>query len=314
MPQFHTPVLTEQITALLQPKRGGVYLDATLGGGGHAVLLAERIGRDGVLIGIDRDPEAVEYAREKLKECPCRLILVEGNFRDVHSILDDAGIGRIDGAIADLGVSSHQLDSLRGFSFSDDQDLDMRMSPSQDILNAADVVNTYSEARLAEVIRNYGEERYARRIAKAIVKRRGIEPITRTRDLADIIVSAVPGRSRRGQEIHPATRTFQAIRIEVNGELGAIEAGIPAMVERLKVGGRICVVSFHSLEDRIVKRTLRRLAGYCECPPGLPECRCGVKRILKVITRKPVVPDAEEIASNPRCRSAKLRCAQRIAE
>lgn len=312
MLEFHRPVLLNETIALLDPKPGGVFLDATLGGGGHAAAILERISPNGILVGIDRDPEAIEYARQRLARYGQRVKFVQGDFRDVGSILASVGITELDGALFDLGVSSHQLESGRGFSFMRDEPLDMRMSPAEGTLSAADVVNTYTESDLAEIIRQYGEERYARRIARAIVERRKSAPIRTTAELVETILSAVGGKYR-GLDIHPATRTFQAIRIEVNKELEAIEAGVTGAIEHLKIGGRICVISFHSLEDRIVKKTFRKLSGHCECPPRAIKCECGARRILQVLTKKPVTPSEEEIAENPRSRSAKLRCAERVA-
>jgi 16S rRNA (cytosine1402-N4)-methyltransferase len=309
MPEVHKPVLLNEVIASLDPRVGGVFLDATVGDGGHAVELLKRIGPTGTLVGVDRDPEAIEHAAKRLASYGDRVRLRQGNFRDIASILAQAGVSETDGALFDLGVSSRQLDTDRGFSFSRDEKLDMRMDPSEQTPTAADIVNQYSEAELADVIRNYGEERYAGRVARSIVRAR---PIGTTRELADAVVAAV-GSRYRGQNIHPATRSFQAIRIAVNGELEAVAVGVPAAVEMLKVGGRIAVISFHSLEDRIVKQAFRRLSGHCECPPRLPECRCGAKQILRVLTRKPVVPSSEEIEDNPRSRSAKLRCAERTS-
>lgn len=313
LPEFHKPVLVNQTIALLDPREGGVFVDATLGGGGHAARILEKIGPNGVLIGIDRDPDAIEHSRERLKQYGSRLRLVQGDFEDIESILASEGVNEIDGVIFDFGVSSHMLDSERGFTFQRDEELDMRMNPAQIGPSARDIVNLYGESDLADIIHLYGEERFARRIARVIVERRQKAPITRTRELADIICSAV-GREYRGQDIHPATRTFQAIRIEVNRELKAIESALPAAVKALKVGGRVCAISFHSLEDRIVKNTFRRLSGRCECPPRLPECRCGARKMLWIITRKPILPDADEVANNVRARSAKLRCAERSYE
>ncbi len=312
MREYHRPVLISETIALLDPREGGVFLDATLGGGGHSAELLERIGPTGRLIGVDRDPDALEYARERLKDHEDRATLVQGNFRDIGAILGSAGIGELDGAVFDLGVSSHQLDSQRGFSFMRDEPLDMRMSPSEGEPSAADVVNRYSEADLADLIYNYGEERYSRRLARSIVERRQRAPIKTTGELVNVIVSAV-GRKYHGQDIHPATRTFQAIRIEVNRELDAVEVGVASAIDALRIGGRICVISFHSLEDRIVKQLFRKFSGRCECPPRLPECRCGAREILKILTRKPVTPSPEEIRDNPRSRSSKLRCAQRVS-
>ncbi len=311
MPTFHRPVLKHEIITLLEPKPGGTWLDATLGGGGLGAEILERTGPDGLLLGIDRDPEAVEYAKNQLALYGDRARIVKGDFRNLASILASLGIEKIDGAVYDLGVSSHQLDSNRGFSYQRDEALSMKMDPAEDTPDAADIVNSYSQAELADLIRRYGQERYARRIARAIVERREIAPITRTGELVDVIVSAV-GAAYRGQQIHPAARSSQAIRIKVNRELEAIEAGLPAAIEALKEGGRVCVVSFHSLEDRIVKSIFRRFSGKCECPPRLPECNCGAKRLVRLINRKPVVPTEEEIRANVRSRSAKLRCAERV--
>jgi 16S rRNA (cytosine1402-N4)-methyltransferase len=309
MPEYHRAVLLNETIALLDPKQGGTYLDATLGGGGHSAEIAKRIGPSGTLIAIDRDWEAIEHASKRLDDFAGSKIFVEANFRDLRSILDTQGISELDGALFDFGVSSHQVDSARGFTFSREEPLDMRMG--RDARSAARIVNEYAEFDLARVIRDYGEERYGRRIAKAIVERRANKPIRTTTELAGIIVSAIPGGGR-WQDIHPATRTFQAIRIEANAELEAIEEAIPAAVGALKVGAVIVTISFHSLEDRIVKTIFRRLAGKCECPPRMPVCVCGATKLIKVLTSKPVTPSAEEIESNPRSRSAKLRAAVRI--
>ncbi|MCX6344508.1 MAG: 16S rRNA (cytosine(1402)-N(4))-methyltransferase RsmH [Armatimonadetes bacterium] len=312
MPDYHKPVLLNETITLLDPKEGGIFVDATLGGAGHAAAILEKIGPNGRLIGIDRDQEAIERSRERLKEFGDRAILVKGNFKDLNSILESVGISEIDGALFDLGVSSHQLDSERGFSFSRDEELDMRMSPQDEGPDAKHVVNDYSEVHLAELIYKYGDERYSRRIARMIVEKRWQAPITTTKELADIVTQAIPAQNR-WQDIHPATRTFQAIRIEVNKELEAVEVGVPAAIEALKIGGRVCVISFHSLEDRIVKQAFRRYAGHCECPPKLPICVCGAKKTVKILTGKPIISSAEEISGNPRSRSSKLRCAQKIS-
>ncbi len=309
MPEYHRPVLLNETIALLDPKQGGVYLDATLGGGGHSAEILKRIGPSGTLIGIDRDREAIEHASKRLEGFAGRRVFVEANFRDLRSILDSQGISELGGALFDFGVSSHQIDTPRGFTLSREEPLDMRMGT--DARSAAQIVNEYAESDLARVIRDYGEERYARRIAKAIVGQRANKPIRTTTELADIIVSAIPGGGR-WQDIHPATRTFQAIRIEANAELEAIEAAIPAAVDALKVGGVIVTISFHSLEDRIAKTIFRRLTGRCECPPRLP-CVCGARKVIEVLTPKPISPSAEEIESNPRSRSAKLRAAVKVA-
>ncbi|MCE5198368.1 MAG: 16S rRNA (cytosine(1402)-N(4))-methyltransferase RsmH [Armatimonadota bacterium] len=312
MPEYHKPVLLDETLSLLNPRESGVFLDATVGGGGHAAELLERIGPEAILVGIDRDAEALEYTRQRLKDYGDRVKLVQGNFRDLRAILGSLGINELDGAVFDLGVSSHQLNADRGFSFTRDEELDMRMSRSEDIPTAADIVNSYSEHDLADIIWRYGEERYSRRIARAIVQRRGSKPFTTTKDLADVITAAIPGKHRWG-DIHPATRSFQGIRIAVNSELESVETGVPAAIEMLKPGGRICVISFHSLEDRIIKTVFRRYAGRCECPPRLLECVCGARKMVEIITRKPVIPGEDEIGENPRSRSAKLRCAERLA-
>lgn len=313
MPEYHLPVLLKETLLLLDPKPGGIFLDATLGGGGHSSEILEKVGPTGTLIGIDRDPEAIKFAGERLKCYGDSAKLFHSNFSELRSVLSRAGVDKLDGALFDLGVSSHQLDAERGFSFMRDEPLDMRMNPEADSVSAADIVNSYSEADLANVIYEYGEERYSRRIASYIVRRRLQSPIRTTGELADVINSAV-GSKYRGQDIHPATRTFQAIRMEVNRELESAEAGILSVVEFLKVGGRICVISFHSGEDRLVKNLFRRLSGRCECPSRLPVCQCGARRVLRIITKKPVVPGDDEVCENPRSRSAKLRCAERVGE
>jgi len=313
MPEYHQPVLLSETLALLDPREGGVFVDATLGGAGHAVEIARAIGRDGVLVGIDRDPEAIEFARNRLAGFDCRKVIVRANFADIRAVIESAGISEIDGVLFDFGVSSHQLDSERGFTFQRDEPLDMRMSALEpDTPSAADIVNRYSESDLADLIWKYGEERYSRRIARAIVERRSKAPITRTCELEEAIWSAVPVSYRHGQ-IHPSTRSFQAIRCVVNRELESIEAALPEAVGALKPGGRMCAISFHSLEDRIVKQFFRRMSGRCECPPRMPICECGAEEVMRIITRKPIVPGPEEIEANARSRSARLRCAQKLS-
>lgn len=311
MTTFHKPVLIDDVIELLAPAPGGIYVDATLGGGGCAAAICDKIGSEGVLVGIDRDREAIEYASQRLKNCRCTLKIVKGNFRELGRILEDVGIREVDGVVFDFGLSSHQLDTDRGFTLSRDEELDMRMSREEDLPTAADIVNTYSESDLERVLREYGDERYARRIARAIVRRRQQTPITRTTELADIVRSAVPGGRGAGR-IHPATRAFMALRIEIHSELEAVEKGLLAAVEALKPGGRVCALSYHSGEDRIVKAVFRRLSGDCHCPPRIPECRCGARRILQPVTRKAVRPGAAEVAENPRSRSARLRCAEKL--
>lgn len=308
---FHKPVLPRETISLLDPKPGGVFIDATLGGGGHAAQILDKTSPDGILIGIDRDPEAISYARERLAPFGDRARIHEANYRDIRSIAQAEGREQVDGILFDLGVSSHELESGRGFSFQRDEPLDMRMSPTQDTLTAEDIVNAYDESELADLIHEFGEERYARRVARAIVDRRKHGAIRTTGELVDVIQRAIGGRYR-GQRIHCATRTFQALRIAVNDELGAVEMGLAGAAELVKPGGRICAISFHSLEDRIVKLTFRRLSGKCECPPERPECICGARVMVRIITKRPIIADYDEIRENPRSRSAKLRCAEKI--
>jgi len=311
-PQFHRPVLLDEALRLLDPRPGGTYLDCTLGGAGHAKALLSRILPGGRLVGIDRDRDAIEHGRLELAEFGGSVTLIQGNFADLQRILGGLSIGPIDGAMFDLGVSSHQLDTAeRGFSFSVPAALDMRMDVTQPA-TAAHLVNRLPERELAALIYAHSDERWARRIARAIVQRRQTEEIRTTTELVEVVVAAIPARSRRGP-IHPATRTFQALRIAVNCELESLEKGLAAAAEALKVGGRICAISYHSLEDRIVKRFFALASGRCQCPPGLPECVCGARRFLRVLTKKPVRPTPGEIEANPRSRSAKLRAAERVA-
>lgn len=309
---FHIPVIKNETLELLAPKPGGVYVDATLGGGSFAAAILERIGCNGLVIGIDKDPDAIEYSRSKLSQYDNAIRVIKGDFRNLRSILKSEGVAEIDGVVFDLGVSSWQLDQeRRGFSFMRDEPLLMKMDPEENGPSAADIVNTYSESELEDLMRNYGEERYARRIARAIVERRNRAPISRTSELVDTIVSTVGGAYKR-QQIHPATRVFLALRIATNKELDALEQALPAAIEVLKSGGRICVISFHSLEDRIVKSVFRRYSGKCICPRNLPSCQCEARLALKVLTPKPVVPTEEEVRINPRSRSARLRCAEKL--
>ena len=309
---FHIPVLKNETLDLLNPRPGGVYVDATLGGAGIAAEILERIAPDGLLVGIDKDPEAISYSEKRLERYGKAVKIVKGDFRDLRSILQSLGLDEIDGVVFDLGVSSWQLDSGRGFSFMRDEPLSMKMDTSSCGPDAAQIVNTYSPEKLEDLIRQYGEERYARRIARAIAERRKKKPIMRTAELVDVIVSAI-GSAYKQQKIHPATRTFQALRIAVNRELEAIEQGLPAAIEALAAGGRVCVISFHSLEDRIVKQIMQRYAGKCICPSGIPSCRCGARSVVRIITRRPIRPSENEIKTNPRSRSAKLRCAEKLS-
>ncbi|RME34242.1 MAG: 16S rRNA (cytosine(1402)-N(4))-methyltransferase RsmH [Deltaproteobacteria bacterium] len=306
----HRPVMPEQVVELLRPRPGGVYLDGTVGGGGHAALILAASAPDGRLIGLDRDTEALAAAAERLKPFGDRVALVHSAFADFPRVLDELGVGLLDGMLLDLGVSSHQLDSAgRGFSFRQDGPLDMRMDPTRGE-SAADLVARLDAGELARIFRDYGEERFARRIARRIVERRQEEPILTTRQLADLVAETVPP-SRDARRIHPATRVFQALRIAVNGELDQVRVGVEAGIRYLKPGGRMVVISFHSLEDRIVKQLFRDAARGCICPPRLPVCQCGRKPEVKLLTRKALRATEAEIAYNVRSRSAVLRAVER---
>lgn len=305
-----------EVLDALQLKSGSVVCDCTLGGAGHSVRMAREVGEDGLLIGIDQDDMALEAAARRLDaEAPgVPRKLLKGNFGDLDELLCRAEVPGVDGILFDLGVSSPQLDIPgRGFSYHEDAPLDMRMDPGTNTLNAAEVINTYTEADLARILRVYGEEKFATQIAREIVRRRAVEPIRTTGQLVDAIKGGIPAAARRHGH-HPARKTFQAIRIEVNHELDALERGLDAAIRWLNPGGRICVISYHSLEDRIVKRLFQQRSQGCTCPPDLPVCVCGNVPVLKVITRKPLVASADEVARNPRARSAKTRVAERLDE
>ncbi len=305
----HKPVLLEECLQALDIKPAGTYLDGTLGRAGHALELLRRLPA-GRFVGIDRDLAAIEAARERLAAYSGRVTLLHGNFRDLGDLLREAGISRVDGMLFDLGVSSPQLDEpRRGFSYMHDAPLDMRMDETE-ALDAFQVVNTWSGDELRRILYEYGEERYAPRIAQAIVRRRQESPIRTTGELAEVIRSAMPAAALREKQ-HPAKRSFQAIRIAVNGELEALPPMLEAAVENLAPGGRLAVITFHSLEDRIVKQAMRTLATGCTCPPEFPVCVCGKKPKLRLVTRKPIVSGREELEGNPRARSAKLRVAER---
>lgn len=313
----HTPVLLKEALDYLRPAPGQTVVDATLGGGGHAAALVRAIAPNGRLVGVDRDPAALQAAAPRLRaEAEAggvRLHLVRGNYADLATILRDCGVEAADAVLFDLGVSSPQLDEpARGFTYRADAPLDMRMDPDQ-VVTAYHLVNGLSGDELAGVIRRYGEERWASRIASFIVRhRRERGPITTTGQLVDVILAAVPAAARRGGP-HPARRTFQALRIAVNRELDALEAGLAAAVALLRPGGRVVAISYHSLEDRIVKTLFRELARGCTCPPDWPECRCGRNPEVRVLVSHPVRPSEAERAGNPRARSAKLRAAMRLA-
>ena len=306
----HISVLLDECIENLNIKPDGIYLDGTLGLGGHSYQIASRL-ETGRLICIDRDETAIERSSRRLATFADRITYVHGNFSDAAEILDRLGIDSVDGMLFDLGVSSPQLDEIqRGFSYMGDAPLDMRMDGSAG-LTAYEVVNTWPEERLNRILWDYGEERYARRITAAILAHRAEKPITTTLELVDIIKGAMPAAALREKQ-HPAKRTFQAIRIAVNDELGAISAMMETAPDKLKKGGRLCVISFHSLEDRIVKSGINARENGCTCPREAPICTCGFVQTLKSVTRKPIHPSEEEIEKNPRSRSAKLRVAERV--
>ncbi len=306
----HVSVLLRECLEYLNIKPDGIYLDGTLGLGGHSYEIASRL-TTGRLIGIDRDETAIDRAGKRLAPFADKITLVHGNFCDAAAILDELGIGGVDGMLFDLGVSSPQLDEAqRGFSYQQDAPLDMRMDGTA-ALTAWDVVNTWDENRLNRILWDYGEERYARRITGAILKRREQKPIESTLELVDVIKSAMPAAALREKQ-HPAKRCFQAIRIAVNDELGAVAAMLETAPDKLNIGGRLCVISFHSLEDRIVKSGIHAREDGCTCPREAPVCTCGFHQTLKSVRRKPILPSEEEIRDNPRARSAKLRVAERV--
>ncbi|MCR4693380.1 MAG: 16S rRNA (cytosine(1402)-N(4))-methyltransferase RsmH [Firmicutes bacterium] len=306
----HYSVMLEETVDALCVKEGGIYVDGTLGGGGHSAEILKRT-KNVRLIGIDRDTDALGAAEMRLSDFKNRITLVHDNFSNVASVLDGLGIDKIDGMVLDLGVSSYQLDnSERGFSYIADAALDMRMNRS-DEKTAYDVVNGYSEERLSQIFFSYGEEKWAKRIAKFIVDRRKIAPVRTTGELSNIVRDAIPKGAREGIA-HPEKRIFQAVRIEVNGELEILEKTIKDIVGSLKGGGRLAVITFHSLEDRIVKQTFSELSKGCVCPPDFPVCVCGKKPQVKIITRKPILPKEEELKINSRSKSAKLRVCEKL--
>lgn len=306
--------MLQEVLEQLQLKSGSSVCDCTLGGAGHSVRMAAQVGSEGLLLGIDQDDMALAAAGKRLDaEAPgTPHKLLKGNFGDLDELLCAAQVPGVDGFLFDLGVSSPQLDIPgRGFSYNENAPLDMRMDPGTNTLNAAEVLNTYTEADLARILRVYGEEKFARQIAREIVRRRQTSPLLSTGDFVDVIKAGIPAAARRHGG-HPAKRSFQAIRIEVNHELDVLERGLEAAVRWLNPGGRVCVISYHSLEDRIVKRLFQELSQGCTCPPDIPVCVCGNVPIVKVTTRKPLVATAEEVERNPRARSAKIRCAERL--
>ncbi len=311
MSEFHhISVLLQECLDGLDIKPDGIYVDGTLGGAGHSSQIAKRL-TTGRLIGIDRDPVALQAAGERLQPYEKNVTLVHSNFCEMAQVLKDLDIPGVDGILLDLGVSSPQLDDAqRGFSYMADAPLDMRMN-NEDSLTAYEVVNTWSQDELKRILFDYGEERYAPRIAAAICRRREEAPIQTTLELVDVIRSAMPPQALREKQ-HPAKRSFQAIRIAVNDELGSVERAMEAAIPLLNPGGRLAVITFHSLEDRIVKNAMAEAAKGCTCPPQLPVCVCGKKPIVKLISRKPIVATDEELDANPRSRSAKLRVCEKL--
>ncbi len=302
----HESVLLQESVQGLNIHDNGVYVDGTLGGAGHSLEIVKRLKGEGLLIGIDQDQQALENAKVKLESYKEHVRLVHNNFKNIQEVLEELEISEIDGMLLDLGVSSHQLDTAeRGFSYMQDAELDMRMN-TEGTVTAKTVVNQYSEDELCRIIKEYGEENWARRIAKFIVEDRKEKEITRSEELVGIIKRAIPKKAR-DKGPHPAKRTFQAIRIEVNNELGIIEDTIKSVLPYLKTKGRLVIITFHSLEDRLVKNTYKELAKSCTCPPEFPICTCDKRSEIKIITRKPILPSEEELEQNPRSRSAKLR-------
>lgn len=303
-------MLEETVRGLVTNKEG-TYVDCTLGGAGHSHRIAEMLTPAGRIIGIDQDEEAIEAAQKRLSDVKCQVDIVHSNFSQLEAILNNEGAELVDGIVFDLGVSSHQIDTAeRGFSYMQDAPLDMRMNPEADF-SAYDVVNNYSAAELNRIFHDYGEERWSKRIAEFIVKEREIKPVMTTGELVDIICKAVPKAVRQAAGGHPAKRIFQAIRIEVNDELGILENAFRTAVKHLKPGGRLAIITFHSLEDRIAKQTLKQLARGCICPPELPVCVCHHEPEIKILG-KPIKASVEELDNNSRSRSAKLRIAEKL--
>ncbi len=314
MARYHTPCMPAEVVHYLNGRRGQTIVDGTLGGGGHARMISSQIAPDGLLIGIDQDKDAIDHARNNLARYDSRVKLIHANFADLDHILDDLGIARVDGVLLDIGLSRHQLqESGRGFSFSRNEPLDMRMN-TDDPTAAADIVQTADEQTLARLFRDYGEERRARTLARAIVRERGHIDLTRSRNLADLITRIVPRREAAKSKIHPATRVFMALRIAVNRELDRLRQALPVAIERLVPGGRLCVLSFHSLEDRIVKHTFREMSLGCRCDPRLPACTCQGRPRVRLLTRRVARPEAAEIEANPLARSTRLRAVEKLGQ
>lgn len=306
----HKSVLLEETVDSLAIRPDGIYVDGTLGGGGHAYEVCSRLSDEGRLIGIDQDADAIQAASERLKVFRNKVTIVRSNYENIAAVLSDLGIRKVDGIYLDLGVSSYQLDTVeRGFTYREDAPLDMRMD-QRNTQTAADIVNTYSESELYRVIRDYGEDRFAKNIARHIVRAREEKPFETTGELTEVIKAAIPMKVRAAGG-HPAKRTFQALRIELNHELDVLNRSIDTMIDLLNPGGRLSIITFHSLEDRIVKTRFRDNENPCICPPGFPVCMCGKKSKGIVVTRKPIVPTEEEIENNKRSKSSKLRVFER---
>lgn len=302
----HKSVLLNETIDGLNIKPDGIYVDGTLGGGGHAYEVCRRLGEKGSIIGIDQDAAAIEAASARLKDFGEKVTIVRSNYCDMKSKLHELGIDKVDGIVLDLGVSSYQLDTAeRGFSYREDAPLDMRMDTRQK-MTARDIVNDYTEADLYRVIRDYGEDKFAKNIAKHIVQARAVKPVETTAELSEIIRASIPMKFQK-KSGHPAKRTFQAIRIELNRELDVLRDSLDDMIDLLNLGGRLCIITFHSLEDRIVKSAFRKNENPCTCPPDFPVCVCGKKSKGSIITKKPILPSEEELEYNSRSKSAKLR-------
>ena len=311
MDSAHVPVFPREVVEWMRCREGGVYVDATVGAGGHAAALLNSCPGIALLVGIDRDAQAIALAQKNLAAFHDRAVVIQGNFADVKQILSSMQIHYLDGILFDLGVSSMQLeDPQRGFSFKSQGPLDMRMDQNTAVPAYA-LVNTSSAPEIEHILRTYGEERWARKIARTILKRREQSPITSTLELSHLVSAAIPAR-HHPRTIHPATRTFQALRIAVNDELDHLNRALDESIDLLNSGGRLCVISFHSLEDRITKQKLQQQEKGCICPPRLPRCMCGKEKTITILTKKPLIPAADEIEANPRSRSAKLRVAERI--
>ncbi len=302
----HKSVLLNETIDGLNIKPDGIYVDGTLGGGGHAYEVCRRLGEKGSIVGIDQDAAAIEAASARLKDFGEKVTIVRSNYCDMKSKLHELGIDKVDGIVLDLGVSSYQLDTAeRGFSYREDAPLDMRMDTRQK-MTARDIVNDYTEADLYRVIRDYGEDKFAKNIAKHIVQTRAVKPVETTAELSEIIRASIPMKFQK-KSGHPAKRTFQAIRIELNRELDVLRDSLDDMIDLLNPGGRLCIITFHSLEDRIVKSAFRKNENPCTCPPDFPVCVCGKKSKGSIITKKPILPSEEELEYNSRSKSAKLR-------